>query len=114
MESKFTPGPWSLETVKTSSGICHKIGPFPWKEGRQNHACIYVDYPNGAMGTAEAELKANATLIASAPDLLEACEAAVKCSDDLAERYGWERVDEAEAVHAQLRAAISKARGNQS
>jgi hypothetical protein len=67
-----TPGPWTLVTVKSSSGICHKIGPFPWKEDKQNHACIYVDYPNGAMGPAEAELKANAVLMTAAPELLAA------------------------------------------
>ncbi len=72
MSAQHTAGPWSLETVKTSSGICHKVGPFPWRDGKENHACIYVDYPNGAMGPVEAELKANARLIAAAPELLAA------------------------------------------
>ena len=70
--SGHTKGPWKLETVKTSSGFCHKIGPFPWKVGRDNHACIYVDYPNGAVGPVELELKANAHLMAAAPKMLEA------------------------------------------
>lgn len=61
-----TPGPWTLETVRTSIGFCHKIGPFPWNR-QQNHACIYVDYP--VHGD---ELLANARLIAAAPDLLKA------------------------------------------
>lgn len=65
-----TKTPWTLTTVQTSSGICHKIGPFPWKDGNQNHACIYADYPG--QGPAEAELLANARLIAAAPDLLAA------------------------------------------
>ena len=64
-----TPGPWRLETVKTSCGVCHKVGPFPWKQGRENHACIYDDYPHK---TYTPELFANARLIAAAPDLLGA------------------------------------------
>lgn len=31
--NKHTPGPWSLETVRTQSGICHKVGPFPARRG---------------------------------------------------------------------------------
>lgn len=72
MATKFTPGPWTLETVKTSSGICHKIGPFPWRPDRQNHACIYHDYPNGTLGPVELELRANARLITAAPELHDA------------------------------------------
>ncbi len=69
--SKHTPGPWTLETVTTSCGVCHKIGPFPWVDYDdkkvQNYACVYVDY--GKNGD---ELLANARLIAAAPDLLDA------------------------------------------
>lgn len=61
-----TPGPWTLETVKTSCGICHKIGPFPWTDTEKNHACVYVDdrmaWKHGP------ELLANAHLIAAAPE----------------------------------------------
>lgn len=70
VKPSHTPGPWTLETVPTSCGICHKIGPFPWRDGKQNHACVYVDYPGS--GPIEAELMANARLIAAAPDLLAA------------------------------------------
>jgi len=68
VKGEHTPGPWSLETVRTSSGICYKIGPFPWREGKSNHACIYVDYPGTDATTAE--LEANARLITSAPEIL--------------------------------------------
>ena len=67
--SKWTPGPWTMETVRTSVGVCFKVGPFPWKNGKLNHACIYADYP-GPQEHATAE--ANAKLIAAAPDLAEA------------------------------------------
>ncbi len=58
-----TPGPWTLETVKTSCGICHKIGPFPWTDTEKNHACIYVD--DRMAWKYGPELEANARLIAA-------------------------------------------------
>ena len=72
-ETGWTKGPWTLETVRTSSGICHKIGPFPWKADKTNHACIYVDYPSHDGSAArDKELLANARLIAAATDMAEA------------------------------------------
>ena len=73
--NKHTPGPWTLETVRTQSGICHKIGPFPPKthhvHSLPRHACLYADYPSSS-DPADQELEANARLIAAAPDMLEA------------------------------------------
>lgn len=66
----FTQGPWRFETVRTSCGLCHRIGPFPWRDGQPSNACIYVDYPGN--GQAERELLANAHLIAAAPGMYEA------------------------------------------
>ena len=80
MSAKPTPGPWTLTTVPTSIGICHKIGPFPDMrgDGKPTHACIYVD------GVYRAEHKptllANARLIAAAPELLEALKRAHACA----------------------------------
>ena len=73
--SKYTPGPWKLKTVPTSSGICHMIGPFPGKQTgpKERHACLYADYPSKG-NPADDELEANARLIASAPQLLHALE----------------------------------------
>ena len=70
---KHTPGPWGMETVQTSVGICHKVGPFP-STGylKSNHACIYVDGRASGGDSNADELLANARLIAAAPDLLEA------------------------------------------
>ncbi|TWI04845.1 hypothetical protein IP90_00985 [Luteimonas cucumeris] len=67
--SGHTPGPWTLDTVRTTSGLCHKVGPFPWKDGKTNHACVYDDYRGCGDGTPE--LVANARLIAAAPDLFD-------------------------------------------
>jgi hypothetical protein len=54
--------------------LVHKVGPFPWKDGKPSNACIYVDYPGN--GAVEAELLANARLIAAAPEMLDALHAA--------------------------------------
>lgn len=75
IETKHTKGPWTLETKPTQIGICHKIGPFPGSCGRDvGHACIYVDGAGPRSKTPIAvELLANAVLMKSSPDLLEAC-----------------------------------------
>lgn len=104
-EVKHTPGPWTFETVQTQSGICHKIGPFPWKNGKQNHACIYVDY--ASTGDIEKELAANARLMVAAPEMLEALEFISSCQN-------WEQStgEAASALYeaaSMARAAIAKA-----
>ncbi len=99
-----TPGPWILETVQTSVGWCHKIGPFPWKNGKENHACVYDDYASGHNGTPE--LIANARLIAASPELLEALEASL----DYIERLTYGGTDGL-ALIDKARAAIAKAKG---
>lgn len=99
--SKHTDGPWTLDTVVTSSGVCHKIGPFPWKAGKENHACIYVDYPG--TGPIEAELLANARLIAAAPELLAALQTLERA---IANNEPFSR-----AEHDQAKSAIAKATG---
>jgi len=68
--SEHTPGPWKLETVRTSTGVCHKVGEFPTNDSlrRKSSACLYDDcYSDKPRNM---ELLANAKLIASAPDLL--------------------------------------------
>ena len=64
-----TPGPWPMETVRTSCGVCHKIGPWPhkWRHGADMSACIYDDYPSPPEGTDT--MLANARRIARVPDL---------------------------------------------
>jgi hypothetical protein len=64
-----TPGPWVAETLRTSCGVCHKIGPWPhkWRYGETMHACIYDDYPSPSEGTDT--MLANARRIARLPDL---------------------------------------------
>lgn len=67
-----TPGPWRMDTVITSCGVCHKIGPWPhkWRHGIEMSACIYDDYPPSLEGTDN--MQANASFIAAARDLVPA------------------------------------------
>lgn len=69
MLAAATQGPWGLETVTTSCGVCHKIGPWPhqWRGGSEMSACIYDDYPPTISGTAN--MLANAAIIAAAPTI---------------------------------------------
>ena len=100
-EPKWTPGPWVMETVRTSCGLCHKVGPFPspksWQSEKPAHACIYDDYPPDGRSP---ELGANARLIAAAPDLYAALEMA-QLWLDVDGRYDMQAIN----------AALSKAKG---
>lgn len=108
MSAAYTPGPWKLETVPTSCGICHKIGEFPNIRRKLNgekeppsYACFYVD--NGD-GHAE-EMLANARLAAAAPDLLEALREALTHPETYsATVYGTEKqwVSKAKAAIAKV------------
>lgn len=107
-----TPGPWEVETVRTSIGVCHKIGPFPHPRPRESrehtYACVYEDGMStqilAATGRLDSELLANARLIAAAPELLAALKGLIE--DGAIEQALLEpgRVSLA-------RAAISKAEG---
>ena len=96
-----TPGPWKLDTVPTTIGICHKIGEFPNRNGRIRYACVYDD--GGHMQAQDGELLANARLMAASPDLLEALKA---CRRQL---YEWDTEDSAATSLANV--AIAKAEG---
>ena len=105
-KQQHTPGPWVIETVPTSVGICHKIGPFPPRrpdDVTPRSACLYADYPS-VHNPADNELYANARLIAAAPDLLKALELLV----DNPYRDGTESDDRLRLI---ARAAIAKATG---
>lgn len=113
--SAHTPGPWALETVTTSCGICHKIGPFPARRDSDSprHACLYSDN-NSTFNPADQELLANAHLIAAAPDLLEALQLFVAWSEAERNHEGttfWGRVEMLTALDASASAAIAKATG---
>jgi len=100
--NKWTPGPWTMETVRTSVGLCFKVGPFPWRNGKLNHACIYADYPSSAE---HAEAIANACLIAQAPDLADALLGCI-------EHMEWSTAQGKEA-YLKAKSALARARGDQ-
>lgn len=74
MEKKYTPGPWNVQNDFTIWGA--EIGK----------RIAYVDITH-KRGYETEEGKNNAKLIASAPELLEACMAANQCIDDALEIY---------------------------
>jgi hypothetical protein len=94
-----TPGPWTMQVIRTTCGVCFKVGPFPWKADKLNHACIYADYPSS---TFFSQCEANAQLIAAAPCLLAALKVLVESVSG---------VDQVSAVN-EARAAIAKATGD--
>jgi len=104
--STHTPGPWTLTTVPTQVGICHKIGPFPDTRGngKPMHACVYVDGVYRAEH--EPALLANARLIAAAPELLAALKRAASWIKSEAEGN-----DEMPLAFVIAESAIRKAEG---
>ena len=99
-QPKWTPGPWAMETVRTSCGTCHRIGPFPrpaYASKPEGWACVYDDYPPGV---GSPDLLANSHLIAAAPDLYAALEMAQL----------WLSVDGRFDMQG-INAALAKARG---
>ena len=101
MEAKHTPGPWKLNTdgdtgMNDSGCILDSVGHVIVTD-------IYGTYKNGRT-TGEAE--ANARLIAAAPDLLAACEAAKKYLEP-------DLVEPGRTVFWRLVAAIKTARGGE-
>lgn len=96
---KHTPGPWHYgdEHVNRREFNCFSIG---------NGACSVAQvavYP----AISRDEAKANARLIAAAPDLLEACQTMLRLAEGL--DLGESNSDEVE----QLRDAITKAQGGE-
>jgi hypothetical protein len=95
---KHTPGPWIVDDYETpdviaedGSVICHVncCDDFP---------CIGEDNDKAQMAALEAELKANASLIAAAPDLYAALKALcdLEDHDDLLVQAGLAAIAKAE------------------
>lgn len=89
--ANHTPGPWAVNPFQAQVDAFNTGTPLP--------VCQLL-WPTDVRS--EAETFANARLIAAAPDLLEACEAAEQWL------AGWAS---ASPYIAQLQAAIAKARG---
>jgi hypothetical protein len=109
---------WVVEEYPTVEAA-KAAGFFEWLRGRgvfdgpvglvwQQDGYGYTGLP----GSIEVSLE-HARLIAAAPDLLAACEAYVAYEDGPEERNGWKARMRWLAIDAQIRAAITKARGEQ-
>lgn len=90
-ETKHTPGPWFFGDTFTSY-ICTRDGKEVTNytaRGIGNGAC-HVGYASITPALGSDEAKANARLIAAAPDLLAACKALHQCLS------GWVEIAEAQ------------------
>ena len=96
--TKHTPGPWSIENDNGDSP--EAMGP-----------CLCVTTDTSHIAFVFDDAPANAHLIAAAPDLLEACEAVLLRLDLEAQEQGEDAVFPCAAMRADLRAAITRARG---
>ncbi len=97
--SKHTPGPWRVEHQNPSP----TTGEWMIAGSKPGYLAEVRDCGSG-------DVRANARLIAAAPDLLEACELIVSAFDQLAPMSSAR--NEPLQINA-ARAAIAKARGEQ-
>jgi len=100
--SKFTPGPWTTNVLDQS------IGSIETADGSQaiGHAFEISAADRNAGGPIR---KANALLMAAAPDLLAACQAIVWAHDR--DHPAAEILDENSPLLGAIRDAIAKAEG---
>lgn len=107
-QTNHTPGPWHVFEPLSKFGTAASVGAWLPDGKSRNLICEAIDQTDDPYDH-ETGL-ANARLIASAPSLLAACEAALdflnRMQDELKHR------GEALAQRDNLRAAIAKARGN--
>lgn len=99
METEHTPGPWE---IRYGNGIDMQI------VSEQGSICRLDGYSHSVelMDENEEKERANARLIAAAPDLLEVCEAALMVGE-----IQFETCVLSKSVKERLIAAINKAKG---
>ncbi len=106
-EPKYTPGPWAVLPEECDKPYIRVRGTR--LGGRYKIANVLTPVYEGAPDREANETRANARLIAAAPDLLEAAAAVVARWDT----PSWKDAAPTGEVIARLRAAIAKARGEQ-
>jgi len=100
-DPKHTPGPWTLQTIEERHNDYNDWQTFAVRCSR-NHCLAVV----GEVDRYESErIPANARLIASAPDLIEACQTALVAIPIIAKHGPHYQTD----ILAQLRDAVAKA-----
>ena len=107
--TKHTPGPWIVCVVDGEDRGYFSIEQDREALGGDEPSTIGEVYTSGE-GIDMADGEANAALIAAAPDLLAACEAALSFGEGHPDRTpGWH--DARLTTQLTLRAAIAKAKG---
>lgn len=104
MSGKHTPGPWEAEMFPTTQGYPIRGGTMPLRKGDRVIA-VAMDQGSAPAG----ESAANARLISAAPDLVESLDWAMRQID-----HSLVETPEALAAYDAAKAALSKARGEQS
>lgn len=100
MTTKHTPGPWTTHPHSFGAEV-RSIAQVAWCGAASTFGA------SGGQNIDAAEACANANLIAAAPDLLEALEAALGCLNF----FG---TDQIEPFRVRCRAAIARAKGQSS
>lgn len=80
LEKGVQDGPWIKETVPTSCGTCHKVGPH--LESGKGLICLYDDYKDGR----DTEQCRKADFIASSRTVLPAYREALACAVEALEK----------------------------
>lgn len=106
-QAKYTPGPWETLPEECDKPYIRVRGTRPGE--RYKIANVLTLAYEGVPAREADETRANARLIAAAPDLLEAAAAVVARWDT----PNWKDAAPTGEVIARLRAAIAKARGEQ-
>lgn len=100
-----TPGPWTFSEVQTYSGRAFRIGAGEMLQSGKGCCIIYDDYP---VNPPENERKANARLIAAAPEMLSALK---DTKDELRDILPNMSDEEFDLRFGRIDAAIAKAEG---
>ena len=113
--ASFTPGPWRVSEVRSGDGAVWvrvdlgTLGPQPGLAGP--HTAISRADLSGATNKRNADIqRANARLIAAAPDLLEALETALAAWDAIYVQTELQRAQRQRHASEICRAALAKAR----
>ena len=102
METKHTPGPWAIDKTSNADSI-ELIVTSTHLQGQDDDVCsVYGGNDNN-----EQTREANARLIASAPELLEALETALT---EISPAFNFDQAKYPEWVK-QIQSAIKKAKG---
>ncbi len=105
--TKHTPGPWAVCTWASHMPLSGWPSEVCADDGEGDGTTICMFYKVDLYDFDRAAVEANARLIAAAPDLLAACEAAL---DEL-EYFHEPQMTGTSGIIRDLRAAIAKARG---